>query len=176
MNLYDLAMKNADGNTAFFLAAATGNVELAQVIASSNLNLVVHEIHDGIFRPDVLSYSVEMIRNTDGKLPLHMAAYLGHRNMVRYLYRITTDVMSDDDRTQLFVTLINSDIYVELCTPDVALNLLEEHPELATARDENGETGLHALARKPATSTNFTKQNQQGILKGCFNLRWYTNL
>ncbi|XP_031257885.1 uncharacterized protein LOC116115895 isoform X2 [Pistacia vera] len=169
MNLYDLAMKNADGNTAFFLAAATGNVELAQVIASSNLNLVVHEIHDGIFRPDVLSYSVEMIRNNDGKLPLHMAAYLGHRNMVRYLYRITTDVMSDDDRTQLFVTLINSDIY------DVALNLLEEHPELATARDENGETGLHALARKPATSTNFTKQSQQGILKGCLNLLLGTN-
>lgn len=33
--------------------------------------------------------------------------------------------------------------------PDIALAILQHNPQLATARDGNGETALHVLARKP---------------------------
>lgn len=48
---------------------------------------------------------------------------------------------------------------------DVALDLLEKHPELAVACDANEETALLALARMPIAS-----QIQQGFWKQCVNL------
>lgn len=59
----------------------------------------------------------------------------------------------------MLVTLIKIDSY------DVALKLIREYPELATARDRNDETALHALAGKSMSSSN-----RQGILHRFFSL------
>ncbi|XP_043690034.1 ankyrin repeat-containing protein ITN1-like isoform X2 [Telopea speciosissima] len=65
--------------------------------------------------------------------------------MVWYLYSATGDtVLTEDDRISLLMTTITTDLF------DVALYLLKKYPLLAIARDENGETALHALARKPS--------------------------
>ncbi|KAJ4702459.1 Ankyrin repeat family protein [Melia azedarach] len=145
MNEEDLAEKNNVGNTALCLAAASGKVELAKVMMEKNKALA-------------------MIRDRNEMLPLHMATSLGHKELVKFIYQETKDELDNEDRIELLVTLINTDLY------EVALELLGDFPELATARDRNNETALHALARKPLASSNFANQNWGGILKRCFSL------
>ncbi|KAL5775657.1 hypothetical protein ACOSP7_013214 [Xanthoceras sorbifolium] len=139
----DLMMKNEERNTAFVLAAASGNMELVKFMMNMNKELSV-------------------IRCKEGRLPVQIAALFGHEKIVRHLYKSTENELTDGDRTELLVTLIDNSLY------DTALQLLQQHGELATFRDENGETALHALARKPLTLSDLVNPNQQGILKRFF--------
>ncbi|KAJ8759782.1 hypothetical protein K2173_009883 [Erythroxylum novogranatense] len=112
------------GNTAFCTAATSGNVELAQEM--------LREVKD-----------LANIRGIKRMLPIYVAALLGHKKMVSYLYDQTSDkALKDAERIDLLVTLIDNDIY------DVALRMVEKHKPLAAARDGNRETALDALARK----------------------------
>ncbi|KAK0590481.1 hypothetical protein LWI29_027712 [Acer saccharum] len=156
MNVDYLANKNYDENTAFCLVAAAGNMELV----------------------DLMLVKDEELARTPGKknlLPIQMAALLGKETMVQHLYykaRKGKDyLVKEDDLIELLVTLINNYLY------DAALMLLKDHPELATSRAGNDETALHALARKPLTSSDLANPNdQQGILKSFFNLFSGTNM
>lgn len=47
---------------------------------------------------------------------------------------------------------------------DLALDLVGNYEDLATACDDNQETALHALARMPIV-------NKRGFWQRCFNLR-----
>ncbi|KAL5842958.1 hypothetical protein ACOSQ3_013561 [Xanthoceras sorbifolium] len=147
----DLEKKNHDGNTAFTLAAMSGNVQLALLMIEKNKKLAM--IRNG--KEDNL-----------GMLPVQMAALLGLKKMVNYLYKITREELKNEDRIELLVTLIDNASY------DVALSMVEEHPELADYRikgDQNkiGETALHALARKPLTFNDHFDNSKQGIWKRC---------
>ncbi|KAK0578484.1 hypothetical protein LWI29_011173 [Acer saccharum] len=160
INKEDLEMKNGDGNTALFVAAMLGNIEVVLSMLKKNQDLV-------------------NVRNGGGKvaamLPVQMAASLGDEKMVKCLYDPSNDHLNDDDRIRLLLTLIENNIY------DVAWLMVEKFPRLAVFRaqktdgngektdgnaqktDENGEkkdgngektdgnveTALHALARKP---------------------------
>ncbi|KAF8408607.1 hypothetical protein HHK36_004670 [Tetracentron sinense] len=125
MKTEDLALKNKYKNTALCFAAASGIVRIAEVMVRKNKHLPI-------------------IRGSSGVIPLYMAALLGHRDMVHYLYSVTRDEnLTTDDRIGLLVATITTNLY------DVALQILDHHPELATVRDGNGETALHVLARKP---------------------------
>ncbi|KAI9178582.1 hypothetical protein LWI28_028187 [Acer negundo] len=156
MNVDYLATENKEKNTAFCLAAAAGNMELVDLMLVKN----------------------EELARTRGKknlLPIQMAALLGKEKMVQHLYykaRKGKDyLVKDDDLIELLVTLINNYLY------DAALMLLKDHPELAISRAGNEETALHALARKPLTSSDLANPNdQQGILKSFFNLFSGTNM
>ncbi|KAL2921658.1 Ankyrin repeat-containing protein ITN1 [Bienertia sinuspersici] len=119
----NLALKNNNENTALCLAAASGSVEIARVMVDEHNEL-------------------PMIRGNGGLTPLHMAALLGHREMVRYLLPLTWDNLSDEEHIALFISTINTDLY------DISLEILQSHPQLAIARDENEETPLHVLAKK----------------------------
>ncbi|KAJ0018072.1 hypothetical protein Pint_12307 [Pistacia integerrima] len=121
MQMEDLTIKNNVGNTAFFLAAASGQVDIAEAMVEKHGDLV-------------------MIRGEDDMLPLHKAALMGNEEMVEYLYRATGCKLldHDNDLIELLVSLINRRLY------DVAFNLVRRHPELATAQDKNEETALHA--------------------------------
>ena len=46
----------------------------------------------------------------------------------------------------------------------MALELIQSYPQLAIARDGNGETALHVLARKPSA---FLNGSQLGIWQRC---------
>ncbi|KAJ0018606.1 hypothetical protein Pint_12299 [Pistacia integerrima] len=185
INKEDLATTNYAGNTAFCLAAVSGNVELAQVmmnkmkkedlttkkgagktayclsVESQKVELP-NMIEESRNLADVLerSRNLAMIRGRNEMLPLYMAALFGHKEMVQFLYEATDDKsLYDNDRIELLITLISNGLY------DVALDLLEKHPELAVACDGNEETALLALARMPIAS-----QIQQGFWKQCVNL------
>ncbi|KAF8408608.1 hypothetical protein HHK36_004671 [Tetracentron sinense] len=125
MKTEDLALQNKYKNTALCFAAASGIVRIAEVMVEKNEHLLI-------------------MRGSSGLLPLCVAALLGHRDMVHYLYSVTKDEnLTTHDRIGLLVATISTNLF------DVALQILHHHPELATVRDGNGETALHVLARKP---------------------------
>ncbi|KAJ0017465.1 hypothetical protein Pint_12312 [Pistacia integerrima] len=125
MNKEDLAVKNNAGNTAFFLVAASKRVEIVKAMMEKNEDIV-------------------KIRGDNDMLPLHKVALEGDKEMVEYLYEATGDELLDNnDRFHLLVNLINHGLY------DVALDLVERHPQIVLARGKNEETALHLLVRMP---------------------------
>ncbi|KAG6769289.1 hypothetical protein POTOM_024909 [Populus tomentosa] len=149
MSIEALTYKNEAGNTAFCFAAISGVEALANVMMETGRDLA-------------------MTRGRENLLPIYMAALLGHRGMVSYLYDETKEQLTDSDRITLLVALINSDIY------DVALRILKAHPGLAYARDEHQLTALHALAQKSCMPSNVVDQSPPGFwykcLDPCFKL------
>ncbi|KAK3188907.1 hypothetical protein Dsin_028468 [Dipteronia sinensis] len=140
MTREDLTLQNNVGNTALCFAAASGVKKIAEVMVNKNRKL-------------------PSIRGSKGATPLCMAALLGHREMVWYLYSVTNEEdQNEKDRIELLVAVINAGLY------DVALDLIQHHPTLAVARDGNGETALHVLARKPSA---FDSGSQLGIWRSC---------
>ncbi|XP_030942224.1 ankyrin repeat-containing protein ITN1-like isoform X3 [Quercus lobata] len=93
MNEEDLALKNKDDNTAICFAAASGIVEIAEVMVEKNNNL-------------------PMIRGNKGMRPIYMAALFGHRNMVSYLYPVTNfGSLAREEQISLFLATISADLY-----------------------------------------------------------------
>ncbi|KAJ9709539.1 hypothetical protein PVL29_001155 [Vitis rotundifolia] len=122
----DLELQNKYLNTAFWFAAAAGIVGIAKAMLRKN------EI-------------LPMIRDYDKMTPLHVAALLGHSEMVWYLYNKTDhEQLNVCDWVKLLNACISTDLY------DVAWDISCHHPTLAVERDGNGETALHLLARKPS--------------------------
>ncbi|KAJ4702413.1 Ankyrin repeat family protein [Melia azedarach] len=145
MNENDLEKRSNDGSTALHFAAASGKVKLAQEIMENDK-------------------AIAMIPDNFGTLPIDMAASLGHKDMVKYLYQATRYSLSEEHRKDLFVNLIETDMY------DVALKLLDEYPDVAIARARNYETALHVIARKDLRFSKLGNQNVRGILSRCFIL------
>uniref|UniRef100_A0A2C9UND0 PGG domain-containing protein n=2 Tax=Manihot esculenta TaxID=3983 RepID=A0A2C9UND0_MANES len=134
------------GNTAFCYAAISGNVKIAEVMRQKKTDL-------------------PKIRGGKGFLPIYMAALAGHAEMVRQLYKHHRDdnqlKLEDGDLVSLLIALVESDIY------DIALEMIEDRRELATMRDQKnrqGETALHAFARKPCIPSI---QTSTGIWSSC---------
>ncbi|XVE94265.1 hypothetical protein REPUB_Repub01dG0266700 [Reevesia pubescens] len=131
----DLKLKNKDGNTALSFAAISGIVLLAMVMINREPSL-------------------PKIRNNAGVTPLHLAALLGHTEMVQYLYKCTVDDLIDPERHGIFIICIRNGLY------EVAFNMQEKYPQLATTRGSYMETALHVLAQKPLL---FVDQNPIGM-------------
>lgn len=68
----EVARPNVGGYTAFHRVAGVGDVEIAKLLFEKNRDL-----------PNMW--------NRDGRLPLHHAAFLGHKNMFQYLFEITKE-------------------------------------------------------------------------------------
>ncbi|GMP74479.1 hypothetical protein CsSME_00031888 [Camellia sinensis var. sinensis] len=93
--------------------------------------------------------------------PMILCTQQGHSDMVWYLYQKTKSKdLSDEDRIGILNTCVSTDLY------DVALDILKHNPQLAVARDGNGETALHVLARKPSA---FTGGSQVSMWKRFIN-------
>ncbi|KAK4368295.1 hypothetical protein RND71_012087 [Anisodus tanguticus] len=136
MSPLELALQNKYDNTALCFAAASGLTRIAKVMVMKNQ-----------FLP--------MVRGSKGVTPLHMAALLGHREMVWYLYSVTDhQYLSKEDYISLLTATINSNLF------DVALHILQHMPELGIERDQNEDAILHILARKPLA---FSDKNGLGI-------------
>ncbi|KAG5516496.1 hypothetical protein RHGRI_037265 [Rhododendron griersonianum] len=124
MNARDLELKNKFDNTALCFAAASGNTRIAEAMVKKNVDL-------------------PSMRGSKGVTALHMAALLGHKDMVWFLYSVTKDEdLTKEDFIGLLIASISSDLF------DVALHILDRQPQMAIERDSNGETALHVLARK----------------------------
>ncbi|XP_044497678.1 uncharacterized protein LOC123219764 [Mangifera indica] len=84
MKKEDLAIKNNAGNTAFFLAAASNRVAIVKAMMEQN----------------------EDLRKNKGEndmLPLVMAARMGNKEMIEYLYEATEEELLDDSERCLSV-------------------------------------------------------------------------
>ncbi|KAK2646884.1 hypothetical protein Ddye_022079 [Dipteronia dyeriana] len=137
----DLTLRDRNGNTAFCIAAADGSIQIANVMLEKNKNLLT-------------------IRGFQNMLPLFMAVLLGKKEMSMFLYGLDTFYLTSQDRTGLFFQSIKNDLY------DFALRLLNDKPELALYRDEDEDTALHVLGRKPSSIFNQQvkfSRNQESI-------------
>ncbi|XP_076926314.1 uncharacterized protein LOC143589440 [Bidens hawaiensis] len=122
MNSEDILLQNRRGNTALCLAAARGNVSIAEIIVGSN--------------HDVLN-----IPGNKGMLPLYIASFYQKYEMVKYLYEesnnMSGEVWTHRNRVWVLLRCVEADFF------DIALKIVTGRPELATS----GEI-LRVLARK----------------------------
>ncbi|XP_031282081.1 uncharacterized protein LOC116140611 [Pistacia vera] len=131
MNKDDLSIKNNAGNTAFFLAVSSGEVDIVKALKEKNEDLVKNR------EKDMMEKNEDVLKNRGDNyiLPLLQAAVMGNKEMVEYFYEATGDELLDDnDRFKLVVDLIPHGLY-------------ERHPQTAHIHGEHGETVLHHLAR-----------------------------
>ncbi|KAK9226940.1 hypothetical protein WN943_011988 [Citrus x changshan-huyou] len=90
----DLALRNKVGNTALCFAAVSGVTKIAEVMVNKNREL-------------------PSIRGNKGATPLCMAALLGHKEMIWYLYSVTKEEdLKEEDRIELLVAVIDAGLYV----------------------------------------------------------------
>lgn len=144
----DLKRKNKAKQTALYIAAASGNVTIAKELAEKRNELTL--IHSGRKRT-----------------PLNIAALMGRREMVSFLFRLTSfkDLSGGDggQRIELLLATISNDFY------DIALEILKMDPSLATAKGKENKTALHVLARKPLS---IGSKSQLSVWKRCLNSRF----
>ncbi|KAM6567824.1 hypothetical protein CsatA_026952 [Cannabis sativa] len=133
----NFAEVDANGNTAFFLACATGDIKM------------VKEFLEGSNMPrNIITTS-----NTKGVSPFAIAVSFGHGEVASYLYKqpqITTYFAHDQsqDKIKNFYNCIYNDLY------DLALSMVENDDKFAnrvvkSTDSEEGLTPLHFLSRKP---------------------------
>ncbi|KAI7755594.1 hypothetical protein M8C21_029300 [Ambrosia artemisiifolia] len=123
MQKEDLELQNANGQTALCLVAMAGHVKIAKILVKKN-----HALLD--------------IPDSQGMMPLYMAALYGKHDMVKYLYhnsqKMTGQFWTHQNRADVLVKSVESNLF------DVALQIVTDRPELAI----NGHV-LGLLARKP---------------------------
>lgn len=93
LNENELALPNKHGNTALCFAAISGIVEIAEVMCKKNKKLPI-------------------IHGSNGMTPLRLAAMLGKRKMVKYLYQITPfQDLQAEERMEILVATIYAAMY-----------------------------------------------------------------
>ncbi|KAK1549116.1 hypothetical protein Q3G72_029595 [Acer saccharum] len=127
MNEQDLTLQDLKGDTAFCLAVATANIQLAQFMRSRN--------------PDLPT-----LRGSWNMMPLYLAVLLGKEDMAMFLYDHTVEYLTAEERACIFFQSIKTDLY------DMAFRILTEANGLAVTRDRDDDTALHVLARKPPST------------------------
>ncbi|KAI4332213.1 hypothetical protein L6164_017141 [Bauhinia variegata] len=132
MDKDELELQDYDGNTALFSAAATGNLQIAEMLINKNVSLPI-------------------IRGKESVTPIQLAALQGKREMAWYLYEKTIPAFEEEDWKRLFLACVKNGIY------DLALEMSKTKRSLAFTLDENKQTGLHILARKQFTKSCVTQ-------------------
>ncbi|MED6206165.1 hypothetical protein PIB30_024327 [Stylosanthes scabra] len=128
LDFHDLELKDNNDNNAFCYAAASGNLKIADMMIRKNGELPKK-------------------RGGEEMTPLYMAALQGKNDMTKHLFPMTRDILDEYDKKLMFFLCLQNGIY------DLALQMLEEDEDLASARNDENETGLHVLARKTADFT-----------------------
>ncbi|MFS7909365.1 putative non-specific serine/threonine protein kinase [Helianthus anomalus] len=124
MNKDDLELQNQDGNTAFCIAAISGNVDMVEIMLEKNQALTT-------------------IRGSKNMMPIYLVAFHGNKDMVTKLYNMSNKLTgwTNDEIDEVLLMCIKSDIF------DVALRILEDNEELP--QDKHAWDVLHVLGRKP---------------------------
>ncbi|KAL8257608.1 hypothetical protein R6Q59_029649 [Mikania micrantha] len=110
MPMEDLEIKNGNSNTAFWMACLSGKTKTAMIMLKKN--------------PKLLD-----IRGDHGTLPLCAGAKTGTHDLVKILYNYSQKMKgshwTNEDRSMTLTHCVDREIF------DVALQILEDHPELA---------------------------------------------
>ncbi|XP_031273196.1 uncharacterized protein LOC116131668 [Pistacia vera] len=96
MNKDDLSIKNNAGNTAFFLAVSSGEVDIVKALKEKNEDLVKNR------EKDMMEKNEDVVKNRGDNyiLPLLQAAVMGNKEMVEYFYEATRDELLDDNESR----------------------------------------------------------------------------
>ncbi|XP_073223262.1 uncharacterized protein [Cicer arietinum] len=130
----DMEIRTADGNTAFCLAAISGNVKIAKILFEKNPNLI-------------------WIKGYEEKLPIELAFLAGQFHMVKFLFERIEDDMHNNNNNINNINLPFKDIiklfFLTLSSHNYcgAWSLLVKIPELGRTENENGLTALQLLAQ-----------------------------
>ncbi|KAF8377153.1 hypothetical protein HHK36_030526 [Tetracentron sinense] len=122
-----LELRNTAGVTALHLAALSGITKIAEVIVKKNETLLG-------------------IRTNQDMIPVVMASSCGHKHMVRYLYSLTPKEELNPETSTNGVSLLTYAIVADIY--DVALELLQLYPRLASNLDYEGDSAVCALAQR----------------------------
>ncbi|KAK6122740.1 hypothetical protein DH2020_043520 [Rehmannia glutinosa] len=129
-----LSMQNDKGNTPLHLAAAVGWVAICECIASKDRNLI-------------------SIRNTENETPLFVAAHHGKMEAFLCLHEMYNKDKAGQEADESLCrrkdgnTILHSAISGEYFR--LAYLIISYYPKLVNSVNEEGETPLHVLARKP---------------------------
>ncbi|KAI3959438.1 hypothetical protein MKW98_019028 [Papaver atlanticum] len=127
------------GCTALLQTAVTGSMEIAKLMVEKNSNLL-------------------RIKNPFNLIPLVVSAINGNKVLLRYLYSVTPkeelDPRAGITGAAFLTSLVMADIY------DIALDVLQRYPKLATSRDSDGNTIINMLSIKPSA---FPSGNRHGF-------------
>ncbi|KAK7412482.1 hypothetical protein VNO78_03946 [Psophocarpus tetragonolobus] len=126
MNIQDMEIGMADGNTAFCLAAITGNMEIVKILFGKNPKLL-------------------WIRGQKDMLPIQLASSAGHILMTQFLFQYSRKDLDNNMPFQDIVNLFFLNIINHIYT--VTSKLLVIYPKLATIENEKGLTPLQMLAQ-----------------------------
>ena len=89
----DLERINVEGNTGLCFAAKIGTVSIAKEMVKKNNRL-------------------PLIRSREGSTPLHIAALFRYKEMMSYLFSVTSfEGLSPCERFAIFVATISNDMY-----------------------------------------------------------------
>ncbi|KAI7993168.1 hypothetical protein LOK49_LG11G01129 [Camellia lanceoleosa] len=132
----DLRRKNKEGNTALHEAAIVGHLKAAKLLVGKDTSLLY-------------------IRNSDGYLPLHLAAAYGQREILCYFLR-----QGEVHNLQLSESELDMLMHLEITAGffDLAINLLARNPRLAFSKWQ-GVPHLEILAQMPCAFHSGTKLN-----------------
>ncbi|KAI3882892.1 hypothetical protein MKW92_036402 [Papaver armeniacum] len=134
-----LEIKTHVGCTALLQTAVTGSMEIAQLMVEKNSNLL-------------------RIKNPFNLIPLVVSAINGNQVLLRYLYSVTPkeelDPRAGITGAAFLTSLVMADIY------DIALDVLQRYPKLATSKDSDGNTIINMLSIKPSA---FPSGNRHGL-------------
>ncbi|KAF8377142.1 hypothetical protein HHK36_030515 [Tetracentron sinense] len=134
-----LELKNEVGNTALHLVALCGITKMAEAMVKKNRNLLC-------------------IADRSGVIPVALASSCGHKDMVRYLYLVTPKEELNPETSDNGVPLLTFSIFADMY--DIALDLLQSYPRLATIVDFNGTSAVFVLAQKQSA---FPSGSQHGF-------------
>ncbi|XP_062095017.1 ankyrin repeat-containing protein NPR4-like isoform X2 [Humulus lupulus] len=149
----ELELTDKKGNTAFCSAVATGAVQVATIMLLKNPRLAT--IRGG---------------GNERVTPLYLAAIFGRSEMAWCLYPKTQESLEEKDRIGIFFSCIGTSIY------DLAIEMLQDEPTLAVARDKDNKTALHLLASTPSAFDNQSSTGWSKLIKSCFNIGFERNL
>ncbi|KAL7163863.1 hypothetical protein ACSBR2_039892 [Camellia fascicularis] len=132
----DLRKKNKEENTALHEAAIVGHLKAAKLLVGKDTSLLY-------------------IRNSDGYLPLHLAAAYGQREILFYFLRV-----GEVHNLQLSESELDMLMHLEITAGffDLARYLLASNPRLAFSKWQ-GVPHLEILAQMPCAFRSGTKLN-----------------
>ncbi|KAJ0786453.1 putative ankyrin repeat-containing domain, PGG domain, ankyrin repeat-containing domain superfamily [Helianthus annuus] len=126
MSEADLKLQNSDGNTAFCLAAISGNVDMAEIMLKKNPAL-------------------SLIYATENTMPLCLAAFHGKHKMVNFLFCQSDGMKSygwtKKHKNEVLLKCIQANMF------EFAIQILDDNKELP--QDEYVQDVLQELAQKP---------------------------
>lgn len=152
-----LSVPNRKGNTVLHEAARTGIVEMAMLILKKEI--------DGGGDQVLISVS-----NLNGETPIYWAAMYGHKDMLLFLNttatsrRITSKFTSPSMVGPLTMrtdgsTILHAAVLAEFY--DIALEIMEIYPDLASGRNGDGAMASHLLALSPSSFKSGTMYSRQ---------------